>query len=170
MGVALVEVGTNKIYVIKVVKDLTGRGLREAKDFVDSIASGPRLIATHVSAAQAEEIRASLEAVGAVGMVVTAKNGSALAKALIKAEEERAAAEKAAAELQARRDAVLALLRDKAEDKLNNFAEDLEIELELFKRQLAESGVDVSLLPESRVTANSGPSVSMLSLVVTFQH
>jgi hypothetical protein len=64
----------------------------------------------------------------------------------------------------------LALLRDKAEDKLNNFAEDLEIELELFKRQLAESGVDVSLLPESRVTANSGPSVSMLSLVVTFQH
>jgi len=60
--VILAEVGANKINVIKVVREITGLGLKEAKDLVES---APKPIKTGVSKAEAEEIKKKLEEVGA---------------------------------------------------------------------------------------------------------
>jgi large subunit ribosomal protein L7/L12 len=60
--VILAEVGANKINVIKVVREITGLGLKEAKDLVESV---PKPIKTGVSKAEAEEIKKKLEEVGA---------------------------------------------------------------------------------------------------------
>jgi large subunit ribosomal protein L7/L12 len=60
--VILAEVGPNKINVIKVVREITGLGLKEAKDLVEG---APKPIKTGVSKAQAEEIKKKLEEVGA---------------------------------------------------------------------------------------------------------
>jgi len=60
--VILAEVGPNKINVIKVVREITGLGLKEAKDLVES---APKPIKTGVSKAEAEEIKKKLEEVGA---------------------------------------------------------------------------------------------------------
>ena len=60
--VELTEVGPNKVKVIKVVRDLTGLGLKEAKDAVES---APKVIKEAVSKAEAEEIKAKFEAEGA---------------------------------------------------------------------------------------------------------
>ena len=60
--VELTEVGPNKVKVIKVVREATGLGLKEAKDLVDS---APKTIKEGVSKAEAEEIKAKLEAEGA---------------------------------------------------------------------------------------------------------
>ena len=62
IDVILAEVGPNKINVIKVVRDITGLGLKEAKDLVES---APKPIKTGVSKAEAEEIKKKLEEVGA---------------------------------------------------------------------------------------------------------
>lgn len=61
--VVLKEAGANKIPVIKVVRDATGLGLKEAKDLVDG---APKTIKEGVSKDEAEELKAKFEAVGAV--------------------------------------------------------------------------------------------------------
>lgn len=60
--VELTEVGPNKIKVIKVVRELTGLGLKEAKAAVDG---APSMLKTAVSKEDAEEAKTKLEAEGA---------------------------------------------------------------------------------------------------------
>ena len=60
--VALTEVGANKVKVIKVVREITGLGLKEAKDAVDG---APKVLKEGVSKEEAEEIKAKFEAEGA---------------------------------------------------------------------------------------------------------
>ena len=60
--VVLVEAGASKLAVVKLVKELTGLGLKEAKDIVDS---APRPIKEGVSKDEAEGIQKSLEEAGA---------------------------------------------------------------------------------------------------------
>ena len=55
--------GANKIQVIKVVKDLTGKGLKEAKDLVEA---APQTVKAGVKKEEAEEIKKKLEEAGAV--------------------------------------------------------------------------------------------------------
>jgi large subunit ribosomal protein L7/L12 len=58
----LAEVGPNKIPVIKVVRELTGLGLKEAKDLVDA---APRPVKEGIARNEAEKIKAALEEQGA---------------------------------------------------------------------------------------------------------
>ena len=58
----LAEIGPNKIPVIKVVRELTGLGLKEAKDLVDA---SPKPVKEGVARDEAEKIKAALEAQGA---------------------------------------------------------------------------------------------------------
>lgn len=60
--VELTEVGAEKVKVIKVVREATGLGLKEAKDLVDS---APKMIKEAASKEEAEEIKKKLEEVGA---------------------------------------------------------------------------------------------------------
>ena len=60
--VELTEVGANKVKVIKVVREATGLGLKEAKEVVDG---APKVIKEAVSKAEADELKAKLEEVGA---------------------------------------------------------------------------------------------------------
>ena len=60
--VELTEVGPNKVKVIKVVREITGLGLKEAKAVVDE---APKPVKEAVSKAEAEDIKARLEAEGA---------------------------------------------------------------------------------------------------------
>ena len=60
--VVLKEAGANKIPVIKVVRDATGLGLKEAKDLVDG---APKTIKEGVSKDEAEELKAKFEEAGA---------------------------------------------------------------------------------------------------------
>ena len=60
--VELTEVGPNKVKVIKVVRDCTGLGLKEAKDVVDG---APKVLKEGASKEEAEEIQKKLEAEGA---------------------------------------------------------------------------------------------------------
>ena len=61
--VELTEVGPNKVKVIKVVKDATGLGLKEAKEIVDG---APKVVKAGAAKAEAEDIKTKLEAEGAV--------------------------------------------------------------------------------------------------------
>ena len=60
--VELTEVGPNKVKVIKVVRDCTGLGLKEAKDVVDG---APKTLKEGVTKEEAEDIKSKLEAEGA---------------------------------------------------------------------------------------------------------
>ena len=60
--VELTEVGGQKVKVIKVVREITGLGLKEAKELVDG---APKVVKEGVSKAEAEEIKTKLEAEGA---------------------------------------------------------------------------------------------------------
>ena len=60
--VVLTEIGPNKIPVIKVVRELTGLGLKEAKDVVDA---APKAVKEGVDKEEAEKIKAALEEQGA---------------------------------------------------------------------------------------------------------
>ena len=60
--VELTEVGPNKVKVIKVVREATGLGLKEAKDVVDG---APKVVKEGASKAEAEELKAKLEGEGA---------------------------------------------------------------------------------------------------------
>lgn len=61
-NVELVEAGASKVKVIKVVREITGLGLKEAKDLVDS---APKAVKEGVSKEEAAELKAKLEAEGA---------------------------------------------------------------------------------------------------------
>ena len=61
--VVLKDVGANKIQVIKVVRDVTGLGLKEAKELVDG---APKTVKEGASKDEAEELKAKLTEVGAV--------------------------------------------------------------------------------------------------------
>ena len=61
-NVVLKEAGANKIQVIKVVRDATGLGLKEAKDLVDG---APKILKEAADKATADDIKAKLEAEGA---------------------------------------------------------------------------------------------------------
>jgi large subunit ribosomal protein L7/L12 len=58
----LAEIGPNKIPVIKVVRELTGLGLKEAKDLVDA---APKAVKEGIARDEAEKIKAALEEQGA---------------------------------------------------------------------------------------------------------
>ena len=60
--VELVAAGASKVKVIKVVREITGLGLKEAKELVDG---APKVVKEGASKAEAEEIKAKLEAEGA---------------------------------------------------------------------------------------------------------
>ncbi len=64
-NIELKAIGDKKIEVIKVVRDLTGKGLKEAKDLVDSAASSPQIISEGVGKEEAEETKKKFEAAGA---------------------------------------------------------------------------------------------------------
>ena len=59
--VELTEVGPNKVKVIKVVREVTGLGLKEAKDVVDG---APKVVKQGASKEEAEDVKAKLEAEG----------------------------------------------------------------------------------------------------------
>jgi large subunit ribosomal protein L7/L12 len=61
-NVELTEIGSEKVKVIKVVREVTGLGLKEAKDTVDG---APKVIKEGASKEEAEEIKKKLEEVGA---------------------------------------------------------------------------------------------------------
>lgn len=61
-SVELTEAGGSKINVIKLVRELTGKGLKEAKDLVDG---APKVVKEGVAKKDAEEIKSKLEAAGA---------------------------------------------------------------------------------------------------------
>ena len=60
--VELVSAGASKVKVIKVVREITGLGLKEAKELVDG---APKVVKEGVSKAEAEDIKTKLEAEGA---------------------------------------------------------------------------------------------------------
>lgn len=60
--VMLISAGDKKIQVLKVVRDVTGLGLKEAKDLVDNT---PKPVKTKIKKAEAEEVKKKLEAEGA---------------------------------------------------------------------------------------------------------
>ena len=60
--VELTEAGDQKVKVIKVVREITGLGLKEAKDVVDG---APKVVKEQASKEEAEEIKKKLEEVGA---------------------------------------------------------------------------------------------------------
>ena len=60
--VILTSAGASKLNVVKIVKDLTGLGLKEAKDLVEA---APKTLKSDVPTAEAEEIKKKLEAAGA---------------------------------------------------------------------------------------------------------
>jgi len=66
-NVVLKEIGPNKINVIKVVREITGLGLKEAKDLVEA---APKPVKEGVPKAEAESLKAKLEAAGAVVEIV----------------------------------------------------------------------------------------------------
>lgn len=61
-AVELAEAGPNKINVIKLVREVTGKGLKEAKDLVDG---APKVLKEGVAKKDAEEMKAKLEGAGA---------------------------------------------------------------------------------------------------------
>ena len=60
--VELTDVGPNKVKVIKVVREITGLGLKEAKEVVDN---APKMLKEQVSKEEADAIKAKVEEVGA---------------------------------------------------------------------------------------------------------
>lgn len=64
-NIELTAVGDKKIEVIKVVRDITEKGLKEAKDLVDAAATSPQTVKENVKKEEAEEIKKKLETAGA---------------------------------------------------------------------------------------------------------
>ncbi len=60
--VVLVDAGSSKVGVIKAVREITGLGLKDAKDLVDGV---PKAVKERVSKEEAEEMKAKLEGAGA---------------------------------------------------------------------------------------------------------
>lgn len=64
--VELLEIGPNRVNVIKAVREITGLGLKEAKEMADGL---PKVIKGELPKAEAEEVRQKLEAAGAKAIV-----------------------------------------------------------------------------------------------------
>ncbi len=64
-NIELSQIGDKKIEVIKVVRDITGKGLKESKDLVDAAASSPQMVKENVKKEEAEEMKKKFEAAGA---------------------------------------------------------------------------------------------------------
>lgn len=64
-NVQLKAVGDKKIEVIKVVRDATQKGLKEAKDVVDAAAAAPQMVKEGASKEEAEDLKKKFEAAGA---------------------------------------------------------------------------------------------------------
>lgn len=64
-NVVLTVVGDKKIEVIKVVRDIAGKGLKEAKDLVDAAASSPQMVKENAKKEEAEDMKKKFEAAGA---------------------------------------------------------------------------------------------------------
>ena len=64
-NVELKEVGAQKIEVIKVVRDVTAKGLKESKDLVDAAATAPQMVKEGVKKEEADEIAKKFTAAGA---------------------------------------------------------------------------------------------------------
>lgn len=64
-NVVLTAVGDKKIEVIKVTRDATGKGLKEAKDLVDATATGPQVVKENAKKEEAEDLKKKFEAAGA---------------------------------------------------------------------------------------------------------
>lgn len=64
-NIELKSAGEKKIEVIKVVRDVTEKGLKEAKDLVEAVASSPQLVKENVKKEEAEQIKKKFEAAGA---------------------------------------------------------------------------------------------------------
>ena len=64
-NIELSKVGDKKIDVIKVIRDVTQKGLKESKDLVDAAVSAPQIVRENVKKDEAEEIKKKFEAAGA---------------------------------------------------------------------------------------------------------
>ncbi len=64
-NIVLAGIGDKKIEVIKTVRDITQKGLKEAKDLVDAAANSPQTVKENVKKEEAEEIKKKLETAGA---------------------------------------------------------------------------------------------------------
>jgi len=64
-NIVLTAVGDKKIEVIKAVRDITGKGLKESKDLVDAAATSPQVIKENIKKEEAEELKKKFEAAGA---------------------------------------------------------------------------------------------------------
>ncbi len=64
-NIELTKVGDKKIEVIKAVRDIIGKGLKESKDLVDAAASESQVLKENVKKEEAEELKKKLEAAGA---------------------------------------------------------------------------------------------------------
>jgi large subunit ribosomal protein L7/L12 len=64
-NIVLTAVGDKKIEVIKTVRDVTGKGLKDSKDIVDAAAASPQVIKENAKKEEAEEIKKKFEAAGA---------------------------------------------------------------------------------------------------------
>ena len=62
--VILAEAGATKMQVIKLVKEITGLGLKEAKDFVEAVAAGPKTVKEGLSKEDADKMAAQFKEVG----------------------------------------------------------------------------------------------------------
>jgi large subunit ribosomal protein L7/L12 len=65
VNIVLTDVGGKKIEVIKAVRDATQKGLKDSKDLVDAVASGPQVVKENVKKEEAEEIKKKFETAGA---------------------------------------------------------------------------------------------------------
>jgi len=65
LNIILTQVGGKKIEVIKLVREITGLGLKDAKDFVDKAETEPQTIKENVKKKEAEEIKKKFEEIGA---------------------------------------------------------------------------------------------------------
>ncbi len=64
-NIELTAIGEKKIDVIKVVRDITQKGLKDSKDLVDAVASGAQVVKENVKKEEAEELKKKFEAAGA---------------------------------------------------------------------------------------------------------
>jgi len=64
-NIVLTVPGEKKIEVIKVVRDITQKGLKESKDLVDAAATGPQVVKENVNKEEAEEMKKKFEVAGA---------------------------------------------------------------------------------------------------------
>ena len=64
-NIELVAVGDKKIEVIKIVRDITQKGLKEAKDLVDAVLTGPQMVKEGAKKEEADEIKKKFDAAGA---------------------------------------------------------------------------------------------------------